>query len=156
MILRQGNFITTFLPKPVQADLDNQVGIYAFPKIAGAAYSGLPILGGGDIAGLFNGNDPDAQKFMQFLTSDKFGGPWAKAGGWLSPHKTFDASNYPNEITKQMAKIAGSADVFRYDGSDLMPKEVGSGSFWTGMVKWMNGQSSKDTVDAIEASWPKS
>jgi alpha-glucoside transport system substrate-binding protein len=155
MILRQGNFVTTFLPKPVQADLDNKVGIYVFPRFANG-YQGLPILGGGDIAGLFNGNDPDAQKVMQFLTSDKFGGPWAKAGGWLSPHKTFDASNYPDAVTKQTAKIASAANVFRYDGSDLMPKEVGSGTFWTGMVKWMNGQSSKETVDAIEASWPKS
>lgn len=155
MLLRQGNFITTFFPKPVQADLDNQVGIYVFPTFANG-YKGLPILGGGDVAGLFNGNDPDAQKVMQFLTSDKFGGPWAKAGGWLSPHKTFDATNYPNAVTKKMAEIAGQADVFRYDGSDLMPKEVGSGSFWTGMVKWMSGQSSQATADAIEASWPKS
>jgi alpha-glucoside transport system substrate-binding protein len=37
-----------------------------------------------------------------------------------------------------------------------MPKAVGSGTFWTEMVKWMNGQSTQQTVDAIEQSWPKS
>jgi alpha-glucoside transport system substrate-binding protein len=114
------------------------------------------MLGGGDLAALFNGNDDDAKKVMQFLASDQFGAEWAKAGGWLSPHRSFDANNYPDEITRQVAKFASEADVFRFDGSDLMPKAVGSGTFWTEMVKWENGQSSQETADNIEASWPKS
>ena len=36
-----------------------------------------------------------------------------------------------------------------------MPKEVGSGTFWTEMVKWENGQDSQTTADNIEKSWPK-
>jgi alpha-glucoside transport system substrate-binding protein len=155
MLHRQGNFATTFYPKNVQADLDNQVGIYVFPKFEGG-YDGQAILGGGDLASLFNGNDPDAQKVMQFLTSDQFGGPWAKAGGWLSPHKTFDVSNYPNETTKKIADIANKASVLRFDGSDLMPKSIGSDVFWKEMVKWENGQPSQQTADNIEAAWPKS
>ena len=35
LLHRQGNFATTFYPKNVQADLDNQVGIYVFPKFEG-------------------------------------------------------------------------------------------------------------------------
>lgn len=152
---RQGNFATAFYPAAVQDKLDASVGIFVFPKQEGG-FDGQPILGGGDLAALFNGNDDDAKKVMEFLTSDQFGGAWAKAGGWLSPHKTFDQSNYPNEVTRQMVTIASEASVFRFDGSDVMPKEVGSGTFWTEMVKWMNGASSKATADAIEASWPKS
>ena len=155
MLHRQGNFATTFYPKPVQADLDNQVGIYVFPKFEGG-YDGSAILGGGDLAALFNGNDDDSKKVMAFITSDKFGAPWAKAGGWLSPHKTFDLSNYPNETTKKIALIANKASVLRFDGSDLMPKSIGSDVFWKEMVKWENGQSSKQTADNIEAAWPKS
>lgn len=155
MLHRQGNFATTFYPADVQADLDNRVGIYVFPRWEGG-FEGQPILGGGDLAALFNGNDEDAQAVMEFLASDQFGGPWANAGGWLSPHKTFDATNYPDETTRQMAEIVSNADVFRFDASDLMPKGVGSGTFWTEMVKWMNGQSTQETVDAIEQSWPTS
>ena len=155
MLHRQGNFATTFYPKNVQADLDNQVGIYVFPKFEGG-YDGASILGGGDLAGLFNGNDEDAKKVMEFITSDKFGAPWAKAGGWLSPHKTFDVSNYPNETTRKIADIANKASVLRFDGSDLMPKSIGSDVFWKEMVKWANGQSSQQTADNIEAAWPKS
>lgn len=153
-LMRQGNFAVGFLPAPVQQDLDNRVGIFVYPRFEGG-YEGNAILGGGDIAGLFNGDDDDAKAVMEFLTSDEFGAEWAQAGGWLSPHTSFDDSNYPNETTRQMARIAAEADVFRFDGSDLMPKEVGSGTFWTGMVQWMSGQSSQQVTDAIEASWPQ-
>ncbi len=46
--------------------------------------------------------------------------------------------------------------VLRFDGSDLMPKSIGSDVFWKEMVKWENGQSSQQTADNIEAAWPKS
>ncbi|MDC5699197.1 ABC transporter substrate-binding protein [Intrasporangium calvum] len=155
MMERQGNFVLSFYPKPVLEDLENQVGIFVYPPFEGG-FEGQPMLGGADLAAVFNGNDEDVKKVMQFLTSDKFGAEWAKAGGWLSPHKTFDDSNYPDDITRAVAKFAAEADVFRFDGSDVMPKAVGSGTFWTEMVKWENGQSSKETADNIEASWPKS
>jgi alpha-glucoside transport system substrate-binding protein len=152
---RQGNFVTSFYPANITADLNNKVGIFVYPPYDGG-YKGQPMLGGADLAALFNGNDDDAKKVMQFVTSVEFGAEWAKAGGWLSPHKTFDPANYPDDITRAVAKFAADADVFRFDGSDVMPKAVGSGTFWTEMVKWENGQTSQQTADNIEASWPKS
>jgi alpha-glucoside transport system substrate-binding protein len=153
MLERQGNFEISFLDPKIQADLDNEVGIFEWPsENAGEA---PPILGGGDLAALFNGNDTDAQKVMQFLTSDQFGAEWAQAGGWLSPHTTFDQTNYPNATTKQIADMAAQAPAVVFDGSDVMPKEVGSGTFWTGMDEWLQGKSSADTAQAIESSWPR-
>ena len=67
----------------------------------------------------------------------------------------FDASNYPNQTTKDIAKQATDASLVVFDGSDVMPKEVGSGTFWTGMVDWIQGQSSQATTAAIEKSWPQ-
>jgi alpha-glucoside transport system substrate-binding protein len=154
-LMRQGNFATGFFPEDVQADLDGSVGTFYFPAYEGG-YDGQPLLGGGDLAAAFNGGDSDVKKVMEFLTSDQFGAEWAKAGGWLSPHSTFDASNYADETTRNIAKLAADADVFRFDASDLMPKEVGSGTFWTGMVDWLEGESSEDALKAIEDSWPAS
>lgn len=154
MLVRQGNFITGFFPPEVLKNIDTQVGVYAMPSFKDG-YQGQPILGGGDLAALFKLND-DTVKVMEFLTSDKFGKEWAKAGGWLSPHKTFDASNYADETTRRVAKIAADAKVFRYDGSDVMPNAVGGGSFWTNMVQWLQGaKSSQQACDDIEKSWPK-
>ena len=153
MLERQGSFEVSFLSPAIQADLDNQVGVFPFPSSTEG--TAPPILGGADLAALFNGNDEDAIEVMKFLTSDKFGAEWAQAGGWLSPHKTFDPANYPNQTTKDIAAAANDAPAVVFDGSDVMPKEVGSGSFWTGMVEWIQGASSQATASKIEASWPQ-
>lgn len=154
MLVRQGNFVTGFFPPEVLKNIDTQVGVYPMPTFADG-YEGQPILGGGDLAALFTLND-DTVKVMELLTSDQFGAEWAKAGGWLSPHKTFDQGNYADETTRRIAQIAAEAKVFRYDGSDVMPNAVGGGTFWTGMVEWLQGaKTSQEACDAIEASWPK-
>ena len=155
MLYRQGNFATGFFPEEIQSNLDETVGTFYFPAYEGG-YDGQPVLGGGDLAATFNGEDEDVQEVMTFLTSDQFGAEWAEAGGWLSPHATFDSSNYADETTRNIATLATEADVFRFDASDLMPKSVGSGTFWTGMVDWLEGASSQEALTEIEESWPTS
>jgi alpha-glucoside transport system substrate-binding protein len=45
---------------------------------------------------------------------------------------------------------------FRFDGSDLMPSEVGAGSFWKELTNYFaQGKSEQEVLDAIEASWPQ-
>ncbi|GMA18358.1 sugar ABC transporter substrate-binding protein [Arsenicicoccus piscis] len=155
MMMKQGSFYQSFLPASVKKDTDNQVELFAAPEYAGG-FKGKSVLGGGDLAALFNGNDPDSIAVMKFLSSDKFGVPWAKAGGWMSPHKTFDVANYPDNLTREVAKMANEADAIVFDGSDVMPKVIGSDVFWKQMIAWVNGQDSKTTADNIEAAWPKS
>ena len=155
---RQGNFITGFFPDKIQTDLAANVGVAYFPPVEGG-YDGKPLLGGGDVAAVFDDSKDDAATIatMKFLTSDKFGGPWAKAGGWLSPHKTFDTSQYADETTRKIAELAAAADVFRFDASDLMPAAVGTGTFWRGMVEWTTGDKDLDSVlKDIDDSWPSS
>jgi alpha-glucoside transport system substrate-binding protein len=152
-LMRQGNFITGFFPEDVQKDIAAQAGLFVLPPVEDG-YDGQPILGGGDIAGMFN-DESDTQQVMEYLSSPEFGGPWAQGGGWLSPHRTFDASQYPDDVTRQIATIASEADVFRFDGSDLMPAQVGAGTFWRGMVEWLSGRQDIDTaLQEIEDSWP--
>ena len=154
---RQGNFITGFFPDPVQQDLAANVGVFYFPPVDGG-YDGKPLLGGGDIATIFEGSEDNASVVatLEFMASDEFGGPWAAGGGWLSPYKTFDNSQYSDEITKQIADLAVDADVFRYDASDLMPAVVGAGTFWRGMTEWTSGEKELDQVlTEIDESWPE-
>jgi alpha-glucoside transport system substrate-binding protein len=156
---RQGNFITSgdFFPKDVIANLPARTNVFQLPPVDGGAVQGPSVLLGGDLASIFNRNNPDAVAVFNFITGDKFGGPWAKAGGWLSPHKTFDGSQYIDDTTRQIAKFAIDAQATAFDGSDQMPGAVGSGSFWKGMVAWISGQQDLDTtLNQIEASWPKS
>lgn len=154
-LMRQGNFATGFFPDDIQASLDEEVGIFPFPPAADG-FEGQPMLGGGDLAAALS-YDEDTIKVMEFLTSPEFGAEWAAAGGWLSPHRTFDASQYPDEMTRQIAEMATTADVFRYDGSDVMPKEVGSDSFWKAMVQFQSGDlTAQQAADMVENTWPQS
>jgi alpha-glucoside transport system substrate-binding protein len=153
MMHRQGNFITQkgFFPDKVRTALDTEVGVFQFP---GKTAEDKQVLGGGDLAAGFNDEDA-TKKVLEFILSDKFNGD-TKAASYISPHKTFDMSQYPDETTRNVAKLAYEATVFRFDGSDLMPGAVGAGSFWKGMVAWISGQKNIDTVlKDIDSSWPK-
>ncbi len=152
-MMRNGNFITGFFPDDIQANLDEEAGVFVLPPPAWG-YEGTPILGGGDSAAAFV-NDSDVVELLEYLGSDQFGGSWASTGGWLSPHTTFDASQYPDETTREVFQIAADADVFRFDASDLMPGSVGAGSFWDEMNKWVAGDEDLETaLQNIEESWP--
>jgi alpha-glucoside transport system substrate-binding protein len=150
---RQGNFITGFFPEEVQEDLAANVGTFVYP---GDEAGSTPVLGGGDLAALFNPDNEAAVQVMEFIASPEFGGPWAEAGGWLSPHATFDVEQYGDETTQDIATLAQEAEVFRFDGSDLMPAEVGAGTFWDEMVNWINGQKELEAALAdIQESFPE-
>ena len=70
-------------------------------------------------------------------TSSAPSGPRSAAGCRRTPPST--RATTPTRPPARWPRSPPSADVFRFDGSDLMPKEVGSGTFWTGMVEWMSG-----------------
>jgi len=147
-LAQAGNF-----PKAVIADLDNQAGVFPLPPIE--AGSGQPVLGAGDLAGLFNKED-NTVKVLKYILSKDIGEVLAPKGGFISPWKDFDPKFYPNNTMRDIAKIAYSSTDAVFDGSDSMPGEVGSGSFWRGMVSWVTGQKDTDTVlSDIDKSWPK-
>ncbi|MBC3761091.1 ABC transporter substrate-binding protein [Quadrisphaera oryzae] len=152
---RQGNFVARSggFPDTVLQNLDSTVGVFPMP---GLTASDKPVEGGGDLASVFKKSD-GATKLMNYMASADFGKDWAKANGFISPRKDFDQSNYPNELTKQIADIAYKSTSFVFDGSDQMPGAVGSGTFWTQMTAWIAGQEDEKTALAnIEASWPAS
>jgi alpha-glucoside transport system substrate-binding protein len=150
---RQGNFITQsgFFPKNVVADIDNQVGVFQYP---GQKAEDRPMLGGGDLAAVFNGKDDDTKQVMAYLTGSDYPG-YSEKAGFLSPRKDFPLTKYQSKLTQQIAQLGQKSTVFRFDGSDQMPGAVGSGSFWKGMVAWVSGQKDLDTaLSDIEKSWP--
>jgi len=55
-----------------------------------------------------------------------------------------------------VAELLQSATSVRFDASDLMPAEVGAGSFWKAMTDYISGSTDLDTALAeIDASWPR-
>jgi alpha-glucoside transport system substrate-binding protein len=154
-MFRQGNFVADEggFPEDVLADLDNRVGVFPMP---GLTAEDKPVLGGGDLAGIFSQDNEAAQELVAFLASSEFGtNGYGETGGWISPNTEFDTGVYPTELLGSIATIAYESTDFVFDGSDQMPGEVGSGSFWRDMTAWIaDQQDAKTTLDNIEASWP--
>jgi alpha-glucoside transport system substrate-binding protein len=153
---RQGNFLVQpgFFPENVVSNLDSSVGVFAMP---GKAADSKPVLGGGDMAALFSKDNDSAKKLMKYLTSTEFqNAAIAQSDSYMAPRTDADLSGYKSETAKSFAQIQNSATEWRFDGSDQMPGEVGSGSFWREMTSWVAGQEdAKAALDNIEASWPQ-
>jgi alpha-glucoside transport system substrate-binding protein len=154
-MFRQGNFVADEggFPEEVLANLDERVGVFPMP---GLTAEDKPVLGGGDLAGIFSQDNEAAQELVAFLASSEFGtSGYGETGGWISPNTEFDTSVYPTETLASIAEIAYESTEFVFDGSDQMPGEVGSGSFWRDMTAWIAGQQDAQTsLDNIESSWP--
>lgn len=155
-LLKQGSFFVgpDFLPENVFANLDEELGVMAFPPVEAGGEN--PVLGGGDLAVLMS-DSKNAKTAMNLLASADIGKDAAPVSSFISPFKDFDASLYPSETTRTIAKVAYDSSAFLFDGSDSMPAEVGAGSFWKEMTAWLNGDQDIDTtLQNIDDSWPAS
>ncbi len=55
-----------------------------------------------------------------------------------------------------LPRILLNAETVRFDASDLMPPEVGAGTFWSSMVDYVTGAVDLDTaLQEIDDSWPQ-
>jgi len=108
-------------------------------------------LGSGDLIGVFR-NTPAAMAFANYLASAEAQQVWCKELGKLAINKTVDPSIYPDPITARAAAMLATADVFRFDGSDLMPAAIGSGTFWSGVLDYISGIPLDTVLESIEAS----
>ncbi|NLT56101.1 MAG: carbohydrate ABC transporter substrate-binding protein [Actinomycetales bacterium] len=115
-----------------------------------------PVLGGGEFLSAFNVRK-ETQAVQLYLTSDEWINAKAKAGYWISPSRGLLLDSVENPIDQLSVKLLQDEKaVFRFDASDLMPSDVGAGSFWKGMIEWIGGRSTYDTLTTIETSWPTS
>ena len=154
---RQASFYAANWPKGTNVSQDGDV--FAFYLPVTNQDNGKPVLGGGEFVAAFD-DRPEVQAFQTFLSSDVWANEKAKDtpnGGWVSANKGLDPNNLVSPIDKLSAEtLQDPAAVFRFDGSDQMPGSVGAGSFWKQMTAWITGENTKDALDNIEKSWPKS
>jgi alpha-glucoside transport system substrate-binding protein len=147
---RQATFIQSFI---LDANPDLVPGedydVFAFPPIS--PEFGNPLLGSGDLIGVFN-DTTEAKALANYLASAEAQEIWCGALGKLGINKNVDPSVYPDSITAGAAAMLAEAEIFRFDGSDLMPAAVGSGTFWTGVLDYISGIPLDTVLENIEAS----
>ena len=156
---RQASFITSFWPEAAQAGAGTETTVFPFP----AMDDGLPkaALGGGDMFAVFTEGDEAVNAVVEYMLSDNFFAAAAQRpdNSRIYGHVQFDSSLYSKDITRVLADAITGAlaeNAFRFDASDLMPPEVGAGSFWKEMMNLaVEGPGYVDTaLDNIENSWP--
>jgi alpha-glucoside transport system substrate-binding protein len=149
----QATFINAFFPEGTETGVDYDW--FPFPAI-----DEDNTLFAGELAVAFD-NRPEIVDFLERFSEEET--QCAMGGdpglGRLSPNVNVGADCYANPILAEASGLLADAlanGTGGFDASDQMPPEVGSGSFWSGMVEYMQGGpgSLEGTLTDIEESWP--
>jgi alpha-glucoside transport system substrate-binding protein len=158
---RQANFFAGLFPEGTTfADPSDPaaVDVFYFPDINGDK----PALTAGIFAAAFN-DDPATMAVMNYIATAAYAETRQKnqtaelgggLSGYLSAAKGQDPSVY-QPLEQSFLEILDASQIARFDASDLMPADVGAGTFWTEGTSLVNGDTTaQEAADAIEASWP--
>lgn len=156
-LTHQASFFDGFLTDPKNGNTtvgpDKDIWAFMTPSVEAG---GNAVTGGGEIVAAFS-NDADTVKVQQYLSSPEWANSRVSLGGVISANNGLDPANASSPILQEAIKILQDPKTtFRFDASDLMPGVVGAGSFWTGMVDWINGKSVDEVLTTIDGSWPAS
>ena len=126
--------------------------VYAF-LTPGVTEGELAVEGGGEFVAAFS-EDESVQKVVEFMSTPEFADARVKLGGVISANKGADPSLASSEfLTEAMKTLQDPNTTLRFDASDLMPATVGAGSFWKGMVSWIDGTPTDEVLSNIQAGY---
>jgi len=157
---RQASFFAAFIPEgtPFADGSEGAVDVFYFPQVDDTR----PVLGAGLLAGAF-ADRPEVWAVMEYIGSPEYANARQAAqaerkggglSGFLSAVKGADPSLY-QPLEQSMLEVLATGEVVRFDGSDLMPSDVGAGTFWTEGTSFVNGdKTAEEAAEAIDASWP--
>lgn len=136
---------------------EDAIDVFYFPSNDGA-----PVLGAGILAAAF-ADRPEVWAIMEYIATPEYAAARQVAqrelsggdtSGFLTAVAGLDTSIYA-PLEASMIDSLVNAEVVRFDASDLMPADVGAGTFWTEGTAAINGeQTAQEAADRIEASWP--
>ena len=146
---KQASFIPTFFPEGTEVGLD--VDFFYFPAYEGKDL-GQPVLGAGTTFGRSVDNEATTA-FIEYLQTEIAHEIWMAQSGFLTPFESVNTDLFANDTQRALNDVLLEATTFRFDGSDLMPGEIGAGAFWTGMVDYVTGSSAEEVASGIQERW---
>ena len=161
MMHRQASFFSAFFPTDTAFGSDG-VDVFYFPSVHGDR----PVLGAGTLVAAFR-DAPEVWAVMEYYATAEYAdnrqrlqkllnseSGEAVLSGFLSPNVNANLDLY-EPLEQSFLDILFTAEVVRFDASDLMPSAVGAGTFWTEATSAVNGDKTvEQATEAIEASWP--
>ncbi|MFE6997413.1 ABC transporter substrate-binding protein [Microbacterium sp. NPDC057659] len=126
--------------------------VYAF-VLPGMTEGEQSIEGGGEFVTRFSDNEA-TKKVVEYMSTPEWADARVKLGGVISANKGADPELASSEfLVDAMKLLQDKTTTFRFDGSDMMPATVGSGSFWKGMVNWIDGRPTDQVLKDIQAGY---
>lgn len=146
------NFLTVKNASGGEVKVAPDGDVYAF-LLPGVKEGEQSVEGGGEFVATFS-DDANVQKVAEFMSSPEFADARVKLGGVISANKGADPSLASSEFLQEAMKVVQNPDTtLRFDASDLMPATVGAGSFWKGMVSWIDGTPTDQVLSDIQAGY---
>ncbi|MFB9646949.1 ABC transporter substrate-binding protein [Microbacterium terregens] len=126
--------------------------VYAF-VLPGFEEGAATIEVGGEFVTAFS-DDAATAAVLEFMATPEFADARVGLGGVISANLNADPSLASSEfLTEAMQLLQDPDTTVRFDASDLMPSTVGSGSFWKGMVDWIDGKDTATVLSDIQAGY---
>jgi len=156
-LTHQASFLTANLLETTNAAGDPTTvapdgDVYAF-VMPGYEEGSATIEVGGEFVAGFNDNE-GTQKVLDFMSTPEFADARVSEGGAISANLNADPSLASSQfLTEAMELLQDPNTTVRFDASDLMPATVGSGSFWKGMVDWVDGKDQATVLADIQAGY---
>ncbi|WP_100445998.1 ABC transporter substrate-binding protein [Glycomyces xiaoerkulensis] len=150
---RQASFYGAMWPEGTEVAEGGDVFAFRFPE---SNEGDNTMLVAGEFVAAFSDSEA-TEATRQFLASELYHNARLQTGPWSTAHQGVDPANATTPINEFATEIlTDPAVTVRFDGSDLMPGEVGASSFWTGMIEWVDGEKDAQQIaDDIENSWPQ-
>ncbi|WP_051393305.1 ABC transporter substrate-binding protein [Glycomyces arizonensis] len=150
---RMASFYGAMWPEGTEVAEDGDVFAFRFPE---KNEGDNTMLVGGEFVAAFHDSEA-IEATRQFLASELYHNARLQTGPWSTARQGVDPANATTPINELATQILTDPDVtVRFDGSDLMPGEVGAASFWNGVIEWVDGaKDAQQMADDIEASWPQ-
>ncbi len=146
---KQASFIPSFFPEGSEYGVDYD--FFYFPSFAGQDL-GDPVMGAGTQFAITD--DSEATRgLIEFLKTPIAHEVWMAQSGFLTPHTGVNLDTFGDDSLRAMNQILLDATTFRFDASDVMPGEIGAGSFWTGMVDFVTGTPAETVANNIQERW---
>jgi len=129
---------------------DGDVYGFVLPGIeAGAANIEV----GGEFVTAFS-DSAATQQVLEFMSTPEWADLRVEQGGSISANLNADPSLASSDLlVEAMELLQDPNTTVRFDASDLMPSVVGSGSFWKGMVNWIDGRDTDTVLSDIQAGY---
>jgi alpha-glucoside transport system substrate-binding protein len=146
------NFLDVQTAAGATPDVAPDGDVYAFP-LPGLKAGEATLEVGGEFVTAFS-DDAATQKVLEYMSTPEWADTRVELGGNISANLNADPSLASSQfLTEAMKLLQDPNTTVRFDASDLMPATVGAGSFWKGMVDWIDGKDTATVLSDIQAGY---